>query len=443
MSVSVAPSACLRSSHRSWAPHLPRRSLRTSPARALNLPPTSANGSNGTDAKFPPPSFPAAFGENQLVPLPSSVVERLKLLHDSFRAPLRFAFAYGSGVFAQHAGPEHSRRPEGPKGKMVDIVMAVAHPEHWHAVNMAQHPSHYSRVARLLGSGMMARVQKMGAGLWYNPYVKVGDELVKYGVISVDDLCTDLLDWETLYVSGRMHKPVAMMQSDARVRLAQQVNLTSALRVALLLLPERFTEVELYTRIASLSYVGDFRMRVPGGENADKVRNIVLGQREQFRRLYAGLLRSLGTVQIVERRTDRYAMTQDTSISTRASYAAKLPLRLRSKLQAHYTSHPGSDAAFLALSLSSRSDNVARRPGAQAAKQDPEAMDKFWKAAVAQTDFDSVLLGKIAETVRGPAWGQSIKGVYTAGLTRTLKYVGAKIGKERSQKSAESAKEKQ
>jgi hypothetical protein len=48
---------------------------------------------------------------------------------------------------------------------------------------------------------------------------------------------------------------------------------------------------------------------------------------------------------------------------------------------------------------------------------------------VAQTDFDSVLLGKIAETVRGPAWGQSIKGVYTAGLTRTLKYVGAKIGK--------------
>jgi translocator assembly and maintenance protein 41 len=141
------------------------------------LPPTSANGSNGTDAKFPPPSFPAAFGENQLVPLPSSVVERLKLLHDSFRAPLRFAFAYGSGVFAQHAGPEHSRRPEGPKGKMVDIVMAVAHPEHWHAVNMAQHPSHYSRVARLLGSGMMARVQKMGAGLWYNPYVKVGDEV--------------------------------------------------------------------------------------------------------------------------------------------------------------------------------------------------------------------------------------------------------------------------
>lgn len=156
----------------------PRRSLRTSAPRALTVSPKTPGGSNGTSQEsFPPPSFPAAFGENQLVPLPASVVSRLASLHSSFRAPLRFAFAYGSGVFAQHAGPEHSRRPEGPKGKMVDIVMAVAHPEHWHAVNMQQHPGHYSRVARLLGSGMMARVQRLGAGIWYNPYVKVGDEV--------------------------------------------------------------------------------------------------------------------------------------------------------------------------------------------------------------------------------------------------------------------------
>lgn len=103
-----------------------------------------------------------------------------------------------------------------------------------------------------------------------------------------------------------------MLQADARVRLAQQVNLTSALRVALLLLPERFTEVELYTQIASLSYTGDFRMSVPGGENADKVRNIVLGQRDQFRRLYAGLVRSFGTVHIEETRADRFAMIVST-----------------------------------------------------------------------------------------------------------------------------------
>lgn len=100
--------------------------------------------------------------------------------------------------------------------------------------------------------------------------MRIDSDLIKYGVIDVEILCADLLDWDTLYVSGRMHKPVAMLIADPRVRLAQQVNLSSALRVALLLLPETFTEVELYTRIASLSYTGDFRMSVPGGENANK-----------------------------------------------------------------------------------------------------------------------------------------------------------------------------
>jgi len=47
-------------------------------------------------------------------------------------------------------------------------------------------------------------------------------------------------------------------------------------------------------------------MSVPGGENADKVKNIVLGQKDEFRRLYAGLVRSMGTMKIEERTKDRY-----------------------------------------------------------------------------------------------------------------------------------------
>ncbi|KAN0062817.1 Mitochondrial translocator assembly and maintenance protein 41 [Thecaphora frezii] len=416
------------------------RAFSTTP-HSPQVPANSPQTSRFRTPSFPPPSFPAVFGANQILPLDPGVQRRLDSVLHSFHAPIRFAFAYGSGVFSQsQAGPEHSKKPSTRDGrKMVDFIFAVTHPKHWHALNMAQNPRHYSLLSRLLGSSLAAYVQRRGAGLWYHPYVTIHHELVKYGVISIEDLCDDLLDWRTLYVSGRMHKPVALLTSDARVRLAQQVNLASALRVALLLLPQQFTEVELYTRIASLSYTGDFRMSVPGGENADKVRNIVLNQREEFRRLYAGLIRSLGTVQVQEMRENRFSIMQDTSTETRALHASKLPRNLRRLIQEHYTSRPELDAAFLALSQSDEGQQqVARTPSPIEAE---EVQRAFWRAAVARDDFQQVLLDKIAETVRGPAWSQSLKGIYTAGFTRTAKYIVAKVGKyfegrrERKQKA--------
>ena len=32
---------------------------------------------------------------------------------------------------------------------------------------------------------------------------------IKYGVVTMDSLCKDLIEWNTLYLSGRMHKPVS------------------------------------------------------------------------------------------------------------------------------------------------------------------------------------------------------------------------------------------
>jgi translocator assembly and maintenance protein 41 len=72
----------------------------------------------------------------------------------------------------------------------------------------------------------------------------------------MDTLCTDLLSWETLYLSGRMHKPIRIIKDDARVKLTQQVNLASAARTALLTLPEKFDESQLFERIAGFSYGG-------------------------------------------------------------------------------------------------------------------------------------------------------------------------------------------
>lgn len=102
-----------------------------------------------------------------------------------------------------------------------------------------------------------------------------------------------------------MYLQVKILRDDARVRLANQVNLTEAVRVALLTLPEKFSAEELFERIAGISYVGDFRMIV--GENPNKVRNIVSAQKNHFHRLYFGLLDDLPNVAILN--NDQYQVS--------------------------------------------------------------------------------------------------------------------------------------
>jgi hypothetical protein len=35
---------------------------------------------------------------------------------------------------------------------------------------------------------------------------------IKYGVTTVDNLCADLLGWKSLYMAGRMHKPIRIIK---------------------------------------------------------------------------------------------------------------------------------------------------------------------------------------------------------------------------------------
>ena len=53
-----------------------------------------------------------------------------------------------------------------------------------------------------------------------------------------------------------MTMQIHVIRNDARVRLAQETNRKSALQTALLLLPERFTDEELFLTITGLSYTG-------------------------------------------------------------------------------------------------------------------------------------------------------------------------------------------
>lgn len=149
---------------------------------------------------------------------------------------------------------------------------------------------------------------------------------------TVDNLCSDLLNWKSLYLSGRMHKPIRIIKDDARVRLTQQVNLTSAVRTALLTLPDTFSERELFERIAGFSYGGDVRMFLPA-ENRGKVGNIVRKQAPQFKELYHRLVVALPGVHWP---AHAETIEQDTSAHARAAHLRKLPSNLLNSVTSKY-----------------------------------------------------------------------------------------------------------
>jgi len=317
---------------------------------------------------------------------------------NKFDAPIRYAFAYGSGVFEQEGYKEKQARDG--TAPMLDFMFAVTHPAHFHSINMQQFPAHYPLHARALGSSYVTRVQEFGPGVWFNAYVPMEGATIKYGVTTVDNLCADQLHWRSLYLAGRMHKPLRIIKDDARVRLTQQVNLTSALRAALLTLPESFTETQLFERIAGLSYMGDPRMVLPA-ENRGKVANIVKKQGPQFHDLYHRLIVGLPGVHWVPSSS---AIQQDTSPKARAAHLRKLPHGLLNRVK----------------------DNFGR----QGIAKEPEADETaFWAKLAGDEKLQAVISSELAGIVRTPAAIQSVKGLVSAGLGKSARYTAAKVNK--------------
>ncbi|XP_032183409.1 phosphatidate cytidylyltransferase, mitochondrial isoform X8 [Mustela erminea] len=222
-------------------------------------------------------------GPMALQALQSSGVAFRKIL-SHFPEELSLAFAYGSGVYRQ-VGPSSDQ-----KKAMLDFVFTVDDPVTWHSKNLKKNWNHYSFL-KVLGPKIITTIQNnYGAGVYYNPLIMCDGRLIKYGVISTNSLIEDLLNWNNLYVAGRLQKPVKIiaMNENVALRSALDKNLKSAVTTAFLMLPESFSEEDLFIEIAGLSYSGDFRMVV--GEDKTKVLNIVKPNIAHFRELYGSIL---------------------------------------------------------------------------------------------------------------------------------------------------------
>ncbi|XP_045349781.1 phosphatidate cytidylyltransferase, mitochondrial isoform X3 [Leopardus geoffroyi] len=199
--------------------------------------------------------------------LQSSGVAFRKIL-SHFPEELSLAFAYGSGVYRQ-VGPSSDQKVSLAPGQaprresasshenaMLDFVFTVDDPVAWHSKNLKKNWNHYSFL-KVLGPKIITTVQNnYGAGVYYNPLIMCDGRLIKYGVISTSILIEDLLNWNNLYVAGRLQKPVKIiaMNENVALRSALDKNLKSAVTTAFLMLPESFSEEDLFIEIAGLSY---------------------------------------------------------------------------------------------------------------------------------------------------------------------------------------------
>jgi len=352
------------------------------------------------------PDLPSTFGRNQLLTVSNSTRALLESIVAQFDAPIRYAFAYGSGVFEQDGygssamtspttGVTTVTKPTDPNAPMLDFMFAVTHPAHFHSINLHQHPSHYTFHSRMLGSDYVSAVQAINPGVWFNTLVPMNGVTIKYGVTTVDNLCSDLLNWNTLYLAGRMHKPLRIIKDDARVRLTQQVNLTSAVRAALLTLPDNFSEIELFERIARISYIGDPRMVLPA-EDRGKVGNIVRRQGPQFKELYHRLVVGLPGVHWPAHLQD---IQQDISSQARSLHLRKLPVNLIFHLKQRY------------------------------GLQTKEEENAYWVRLAGEPKLPEMLNQGMTNIVLWPATVQTMKGIISAGLGKGFKYGSAKVGK--------------
>ncbi|XP_007040998.2 PREDICTED: phosphatidate cytidylyltransferase, mitochondrial isoform X1 [Theobroma cacao] len=239
--------------------------------------------------------------------------------------PVDFCCVYGSAL--------HSTNHD--KSTMVDFILGVSDPLQWHSENLKMNAEHYASWMVFLGGAKLITevADDIGVGVHFNPFVTWKNKMLKYGVVRMHDLVQDILNWERFYLSGRLQKPVNMLMDNLDIENVNSVNLRAAVSAALLLLPPKFTEEDLYAKICSLSYMGDLRMLF--AEDRNKVKKIVQGQFDLFQSMYKPFLEEYegkGFLRFSSSENHHAHISQDCGLTVARSHVSSLPPTIRSQM---------------------------------------------------------------------------------------------------------------
>lgn len=194
------------------------------------------------------------------------------------RPEVKGAYGYGSGVFKQ-TGYTDKDKPQ------IDMIFVVEDLKKWHLENMKLNPKDYSLSAKLYFK--MAPISKLkgNTGIVYLSNIIENGNVYKYGTIEEKDLVKYLDTWESFYLPGRFQKTILPIIESKKITKANEKNRESVLYTALLILSEDKNRlIDVYTQICGLSYLGDTRMKF--AENPRKVLNIVEGSYDSFKEIY-------------------------------------------------------------------------------------------------------------------------------------------------------------
>ncbi|KAK6457937.1 mitochondrial matrix Mmp37-domain-containing protein [Scheffersomyces xylosifermentans] len=370
--------------------------------------PIISEGIRGVDKLIIPRDFVA---KNQEIDIANDDVDRLaqqQQLQDivaTFNAPIKVAIGYGSGVFPQ-AGYQQLQKKEldnvngatTPSGKeitsgtsyptQIDFIHIVDDNHEFHRLNLKQNRDHYS----IKSTSLIKFIQGKN-GIYFNPFITVKNKLIKYGIISVNSGILDLIEWTSLYFAGRLQKPVNFVKDDdIRIKFLNQYNLKNAMTVAILLLESNvFNERQLYEQITKLSYLGDFRMYI-GGENPNKVQNIVDSQLAQFKKLYDPILQYFihrNYLIITDNNEEIRTLKKNLNVNNRINLISTLPLQFRKRLYSMY-------------------------------------QDKSIKDIVRDQHLAQNIIKIVSRTIQISSVRQAIMGIFSSGLIKSIKYAFAK-----------------
>ncbi|KAH7836574.1 hypothetical protein Vadar_003021 [Vaccinium darrowii] len=271
--------------------------------------------------------------------------------------------------------------------------------------NLKINRDHYaSWMVHLGGAKLITEVaDEIGVGVHFNPFVTWKDKMFKYGVVRMDDLIRDILNWERFYLSGRLQKPVHVLVDNLDIGNINSVNLRAATSAALLLSPSKFSEENLYGKICSLSYMGDLRMFF--AEDKNKVNKIVQGQFTLFQSMYKPFLEEFAAKDLLRFTSsagNQVNVSQDCALSAASSLVSRLPPTIRSEMTLRF-----GDKTHL-----SNSGKVTRELVIGSREEAAECMRKIVRRRV------------MVSSAR-----QAVSGLLTVGAVSGVRYLANKMHK--------------